>query len=178
MSSLSLRRFRLRGGFAVAAGGLVLFAACVLAAGDLALGQEHGVTPAQDVIFARKILMGSIDMQMDEIETMTAEGGILNLADGQEHSDIISVMLMSFPHMFPASTNQWKPDDPDRDPATDTYAAPELWSNFPDFYERARDASKIALDAARARSADDFKVLIAQLRVACNSCHGLYQKTD
>jgi hypothetical protein len=51
-------------------------------------------------------------------------------------------MLMSFPHMFPAETNQWKPRA-DRDPATDTYALPDLWLNFADFYERACDRLKV-----------------------------------
>jgi hypothetical protein len=41
-----------------------------------------------------------------------------------QHADTISIMLMSFPHMFPAGTNQWKPGA-DRDPATDTYASPD-----------------------------------------------------
>ena len=155
--------------------GRVFLLACVLGTG--ALGQEQGVTPPKDTIFARKIMMGSIDMNMDEIETMIAPGGTLDLAEGQEHADVISIMLMAFPHMFPASTNQWA-TTVDRDPATDTYASPEVWSNFKDFYERAAAASKIAFEASRAKRAADFKARIAELRVACNSCHGLYQKTD
>jgi cytochrome c556 len=143
----------------------------------LALTQEPGETPTKDIIFARKIMMGSIDMNMDEIETMTTAGGTLNLSEGREHADIISIMLMSFPHLFPARTNQWTPNA-DRDPATDTYAAPELWGNFADFYERAAAASKIAFDASNAKGADEFRALIAQLRTACNSCHAIYQKTD
>ena len=75
------------------------------------------------------------------------------------------------------STNQWKPNAA-RDPATDTYATPELWTNFADFYQRATKASKIALDAAHAKRADEFRSLIAELRQACNGCHAAYQKTD
>src|SRR5205085_1534996 len=101
----------------------------------------------KDTIFARKILMNGIDGNMDEIEGMLEPGGTLNLADAHEHADTISIMLMSFPHMFPASTNQWKPGA-ERDPAVDTYAAPELWTQFQDFYRRAADASKLALDAS------------------------------
>src|SRR5476649_778824 len=77
------------------------------------------LSPAKDTIFARKILMGAIDMNMDEIETMLAPGGKVEAADATEHADTISIMLMSFPHMFPASTNQWQPNV-ERDPATDT----------------------------------------------------------
>jgi cytochrome c556 len=157
---------------------VVLLAACLLATGLTTLAQDKGATPPKDTIFARKILMGSIDGQMDEIETMLAPEGTLDLADGQEHADIISVMLMTFPHLFVPSTNQWKQDYPDRDAATDTYASPDVWSNFADFYQRAAAASKIALEASKAKRAIDFKGLIAELRVACNSCHALYQKTD
>ena len=153
--------------------------AMVLAGGVLAataaLGEE--LPPPKDTIFARKILMGAIDMNMDEIETMLAPEGKLELADGQEHAETISTMLMAFPHMFPAATNQWKPGA-DRDPATDTFAAPELWSNFADFYRRSATASKLAYDASRAKRSADFRPLIAQLRAACNACHAAYMKTE
>jgi cytochrome c556 len=155
----------------------ILAPSCLLAAGAVAPAQEQGVAPPKDTIFARKIMMGAIDMNMDEIETMLAPEGKLILADGTEHADTISIMLMAIPHLFPASTNQWKPNI-DRDPATDTYAAPELWTNFADFYKRAADASKTALDAARAKNAADFKARIGELRAQCNACHAMYQKTN
>jgi hypothetical protein len=121
--------------------------------------------------------MGAIDMNMDEIETMLAPEGKLNLAGAQEHADTIPIMLMAIPHMFPASTNQWAPNV-ERDPAIDTYAARELWTNFADFYQRAGEASKIALEAARTKGTEDFRARIGELRAACNSCHTLHQKTD
>jgi cytochrome c556 len=139
--------------------------------------QETAGPPVKDAIFARKILMGAIDMNMDEIETALAAGGKFNLADAREHADTISIMLMAFPHMFPAETNQWKPGA-DRDPATDTYASPELWARFADFYGRAGAASQIAYAASRAENAADFRGFVAKLRAACNSCHDAYQKKD
>ncbi len=132
---------------------------------------------AKDTIFARKILMGAIDMNMDEVETMLAPGGKLVLSDAQEHAETISTMLMAFPHLFPPATNQWKPGA-ERDPATDTFANPGLWSNFSDFYQRAAEASKIAWSASRAKRADEFRPLIGQLRQRCNACHALNMKTD
>jgi cytochrome c556 len=148
-----------------------------LVAASVATAQENGVTPAKDEIFARKIVMGAIDLNMDEIETMLAPEGKLNLADGIEHADTISVLMMAIPHLFPAATNLWKPKA-DRDPATDTYASPELWANFSDFYQRATEASKTALAAARAKRPEDFRARAADLRAQCNACHALYQKTD
>jgi hypothetical protein len=69
-------------------------------------------------------------MNMDEIETMLAPEGQLNLAEGQEHADTISIMLMAFPHMFPATTNQWVAGA-DRDAALDTYASPACGAGLP-----------------------------------------------
>jgi cytochrome c556 len=132
---------------------------------------------AKDTIFARKILMGAIDMNMDEVETMLAPEGKLVLSDAQEHAETISTMLMAFPHLFPPATNQWKPGA-ERDPAIDTFANPDLWSNFADFYQRANEASKIAWSASRAKRADEFRPLIGQLRQRCNACHALNMKMD
>ncbi len=161
---------------------IAVMATCLILAGIFAssfaaLGQDSGMPPPKDTIFARKILMGAIDMNMDEIETMLAPGGKFEPAEAVEHSDTISIMLMSFPHLFPPSTNQWQPNV-DRDPATDTAASPDLWRNFPDFYQRAQAASKLALEATRAKSGNEFKGLIGQLRAACNGCHAAYMKTE
>jgi cytochrome c556 len=131
---------------------------------------------AQDTIFARKILMGAIDMNMDEIETMLAPEGKLQLADAQEHSETISTMLMAFPHV--PARNQSMEGRCRRDPATDTFASPDVWTNFADFCQRATEASKIARSASRAKRSADFKALIAQLRQRCNACHALNLKTN
>lgn len=160
----------------LAIGGILLLSAC-LAVPSATPAQEQGEAPPKDTIFARKILMGAIDMNMDEIETMLAPEGQLNLAEGQEHADTISIMLMAFPHMFPASTNQWAAGA-DRDAALDTFASPDVWTKFADFYRRAAAASKIAFEASRAKRAEDFKARIVELRSACNACHAAYQKVD
>jgi cytochrome c556 len=121
--------------------------------------------------------MGTVDMNMDEVETMLAPGGKLDVTDAREHLNTISVLLMAFPHLFPAATNQWK-GGADRDPALDTFASPELWSNFAEFYRRASEASKIAFEASRTTRLNEFKTLVGQLRAACNSCHARFLKTE
>ena len=129
---------RPRDRIAMAFGGASL-AAAVLATGCMAWAQDQSAATPKDAIFARKTLMGAIDANMDELETMLAPGGKADATEAREHADTISIMLMAFPHLFPASTNQWKPKA-DRDPATDTFASPDLWTNFSDFYERATAA--------------------------------------
>jgi cytochrome c556 len=153
----------------------VLAAALSIAAVASSFAEDQ---PApKNTIFARKILMGAIDMNMDEIETMLAPEGKLLLSDAQEHAETISTMLMAFPHLFPPSTNQWK-EGATRDPATDTFANPAIWSNFGDFYKRASEASKIAWDASRAKRPDEFRTQIKELRQRCNACHALNLKAE
>jgi cytochrome c556 len=152
-----------------------VFAAALFVAVVPSLADDQ--PPAKDTIFARKTVMGAIDMNMDEIETMLAPEGKLELADAREHAEVISTLLMAFPHLFPASTNQWK-QDAVRDPATDTFANPAIWSNFADFYKRATEASKIAWQAAGAKRPEDFRPLIKELRVRCNGCHALNLKPE
>ena len=164
-------QFRISSAVACVAAAALTF---VLLAGPL-LAQELPST--KDTIFARKILMGGIDYNMDQIEEMFEPEAKLELADAQEHAETISTMLMAFPHMFPPATNQWK-QGADRDPAFDTFAAPELWTIFADFYKRAMEASKIAWAASRAKRAVDFKPLIAELRAHCNACHAINMKTE
>jgi cytochrome c556 len=114
---------------------------------------------------------------MDELETMTGSDKAINLTEGHEHADNISVLLMAFPHLFAAATNQWKPNV-ERDPGRDTYASPDLFTHYADFYARAASASKTAFRASRAEKESEFRNYVAELRVACDSCHGLYLKAD
>jgi cytochrome c556 len=142
-----------------------------------ASAQDRSAAIAKDAIFARKILMDTVGTNMDELEGMVSSGKSINLTEAHEHADMISVMLMAFPHLFAADTNQWKPDA-ERDPGRDTYASPDLFTNYADFYAQAARASKIAYNASRAKQEGDFKTFVAELRTACDSCHAVYLKTD
>ncbi len=157
--------------------GASIVGAALFGAGLAALGQDQAAPPPKDTIFARKILMDTISSNMDEIETMTSSPNKISLSEAHEHSDVISVMLQAFPHLFPAATNQWKPNVA-RDAGTDTFASPEVWTRYADFYARADAASHIALDASRAANESEFRALAAKLRTACDGCHAIYQKTD
>ena len=176
MSVLERKRShpRRRLAVAIACAGL---AAGLLATSFIALAQDQSAATVKDVIFARKTMMDSISDNMDQIEMMISTGKI-DVADAHEHADTMSVMLMAFPHLFPPASNQWKANNPDPDPVADTFASPDVWSKFSDFYKRAADASKTAFDISRADKVDDLKTRAKELRVACNACHDLYLKTQ
>lgn len=120
--------------------------------------------------------MDTIDRHMDEIDWMLTSHGPIDLSKTSEHADTVSVLLMAFPHLFPPSTNQWRADA-QRDPARDTFAAPDLWKNYSDFYRLAAEASKLAFAASRAKKETDFRNTMAALRTACDGCHALYVKS-
>ena len=170
----NLPRSRRRTAAAIACVGI---AAGLLATSFIALAQDQSVATVKDVIFARKTMMSAISDNMDQIETMIASGKKIDLDDAHEHADTISVMFMAFPHLFPTSSNQWKPNA-DLDPATDTFASPDAWSKFSDFYQRAAGASKTAYDMSRADKVEELKTRTKELRVACDGCHALYLKTQ
>lgn len=120
--------------------------------------------------------MDAIDSHMDAIDWMVHSDKAIDLRRAEEHADTISIMLMAFPHLFPPSSNQWRPNAK-RDPARDTFASPALWTNFADFYRRAAAASRLAFKASRAKREVDFRTHIAALRGACDTCHAAYLKT-
>ena len=172
-----MKRLVLRAGhWTVAAFGCALFAVGGLGASSIAFGQDQSAATPKDVIFARKIIMATIGTNMDEIDTMLQTGKI-DLADGHEHADFISVMLMAFPHLFPPSSDQWKPNVA-RDPGTDTFASPDIWKSYTDFYKQAAFASKTAYNVSRAKDEAEFKKFGAELRLTCDTCHSTFLKSE
>lgn len=143
---------------------------------SVALPQEQTAATSADAIIARKTVMDSLSDKMDDIEGAISSGKV-NLDMAHADADTISVYLMAFPHLFPPATNQWKPNV-DRDPATDTFASPDVWAHFADFYMQASAASKSAYNASRAQNENELKAAIAQLRTQCNACHAAYLKTN
>jgi cytochrome c556 len=157
----------------------MLMAALLMGAGltVAASAQDQSAATPSDTIFARKTVMDAISEKMDALKAASIANRKIDLSAAHEQADVLSVLLLAFPHMFPVSTNQWKPNV-EKDPAVDTYAAPELWAKFSDFYKRAGDASKIAYNASRAAGETELKAAVKELRGACDGCHAIYQKID
>ena len=121
--------------------------------------------------------MDTIDTHLDDIDWMLQSGKPIDLTQASGHAETISAMLLAFPHLFPPATNQWQPNV-QHDPARDTFASPDIWSNFSDFYAQVEAASQLALIASQTRRESDFRKAIEPLRNACNSCHAVYVKAD
>ena len=154
----------------------VIAVACIAACPVVAsfAAQDQNAATAKDAILARKSLMNSIMDKMDRIANMVSRGKI-EMGAARENADDISVMLSAFPHLFPESSNQWK-EDSDLDPATDTIASPDIWTDFAEFYRRSATAANTAFELSRAENADEVKRLYRALGVACDTCHALYLK--
>jgi hypothetical protein len=138
---------------------------------------QSAATPA-DTIFARKTVMDTISEKMDALEAASIADRKIDLNAAHEQADVLSVLLLAFPHMFPVATNQWKPDI-DKDPAVDTYAAPELWAKFSDFYRRAtppRSPTMQAVPAARRNSRPRSRSCAALATAATPSTRGSIER--
>jgi cytochrome c556 len=134
--------------------------------------QDADIT--SDVIAARKLLMDSIMNNMDKIQEMISERNI-KLDVSRDCADNIASMLTAFPHLFPPSSNRWR-EDVDPDPVKDTFASPDIWTEFADFSRRAAAAAATARELRRARNEDEVKQLYRALGIACDTCHALYMK--
>jgi cytochrome c556 len=169
--SSSLLRRRAAGAIACA-----WLAAAALTTSLAASAQDQRTDTTQDVIFARKSLMNYMCDTMADIERMIAMRQI-DLEGTRASADAMSVMLLAFPHLFPPDSNQWDPAT-DPDPVTGTFASPELWSRYSDFYRLAVAAAQSAHDMSRAGTLDEFKSHTRELRIICDTCHALYSENQ
>jgi cytochrome c556 len=154
----------------------VIVAAGMALVASTTLAQQQTAQTTADEIIARKNVMDALSDKMDDIEGAISTGKV-NLDMAHADADTISIFLMAFPHLFPPATNQWKPNV-DKDPTKDTFASPDLWTKYADFYSKATAASKSAYNASRAANEAELKTAIGQLRTQCNDCHAAYLKTD
>ncbi len=164
------------GAFILASGGAAMAAACLLSPAP-ARAQDQSAATTKDLIFARKIVMNTIGKNMDELEGVLETDKKIDLPDAAEHADAISVLLMAFPHLFAPASNQWKAGAA-RDPGVDTFASPDAWTNYAEFYRLAGAASKTAFNASRARDEATFRKFGAELRATCDACHAAFMKQE
>jgi cytochrome c556 len=160
---------------AVSIRGVCLAVAFILAS-SLVLAQDQNPATPKDVIVARKTLMNTVGTNMYPVDEML-ETGKIALDEARVPLESISAMLMAFPHLFPNSTNLWKPGAT-RDPATDTLADASVWESRSFFYRDAMAASKYAFEASRAQNVADFRKSAKDLRLTCDGCHSTYQHKD
>ena len=73
-------------------------------------GQDQSTATPNATIYARKSVMDTISDKMDRIEAAVSSNKKIDYDAVREDADVISVLLQAFPHMFPLSTNQWKPN--------------------------------------------------------------------
>jgi len=135
-----------------------------------------GETHPAEVVLARRVLMAGIGRNMDEITGMIEDAAAFNLGEAREHADVISTMLLAFPHLFPIETDTWSDRLAEDDPAHVSLALPTVWRNYHDFVARAQQASQIALDASFAATAAQFKAVAKGLQQACDSCHQAFRR--
>ncbi len=156
----------------------ICLGAAVQRAGALAgdrsptMGETHPV----EVVLARRVLMAGVGRNMDEITGMIEDAGAFNLHEAREHADVISTMLLAFPHLFANETDTWSEKLAEDDPAHVSLALPTVWQHYDDFVARAQQASQTALDASFAATAEQFKALAKDLQQACDSCHQAYRR--
>jgi cytochrome c556 len=139
-----------------------------------------GETPVLDVIFARRVLMDGIEIYMQEVHIFSQESAAANVDvpfEAAEAADIISMMMLAFPHMYPAGSYVWSEEAEAEDPTAVTLALPTVWENFPDFYERANRVAQQAFDLSRTRPRDArWREMVAELQAECDACHALYMR--
>jgi cytochrome c556 len=156
----------------ICVGAVVQYAPALAGDRSPTMGETH---PA-DVVLARRILMAGIGREMDEITGMIEDAATFNLGEAREHADVISTMLLAFPHLFPVETDNWTEKLAEDDPAHVSLALRTVWQNYDDFVARAQQASQTALDASFATTAEQFKALAKGLQQACDSCHQAYRR--
>jgi len=157
---------------AIGLGAAVQQAAALAADRSPMMGETH---PA-DVVLARRVLMTGIGRNMDEITGMLEDAAAFSLPEAREHADVISTMLLAFPHLFPVESNTWSEKLAQEDPAHVSLALPAVWQSYDDFVARAQQASQAALVASFAATAEQFQAIAKDLQQACDSCHQAYRR--
>jgi cytochrome c556 len=159
-----------------------VFAALLLAACGTAPDPAPDATPSSDagwtglsrpmdVIKARYELMMHMEMLMEPIDTLQVEP-LRDAAQLRTHAEAIAAMLLTVPHLFPPTTNLYKPEGPEYP----TLALPKIWQNFDTFYRLAMASSATAEQLAAAQGEAQLRAAGLKLRNSCDACHTLFER--
>ena len=129
-----------------------------------------GITKPKDVIAARGELMEEIEHLMQPIDTFQVVDSD-DLNGLRLAANTVHVMLLTFPHLFPPTTNLYDP----KDETPVTLALPAIWKDFDTFYRLAAAASKAAETMADTpASKQQLRAEGLALRASCDACHALF----
>ena len=128
-----------------------------------------GVTRPMEVIHARWELMEHVELLMEPIDSTQVEK-VKNADQLRTNAEAIAAMLGALPHLFPPTTNIYKPEGPEYP----TLALPAIWKNFDSFYSLAMAASRTADEMAEATTDEALRAAARKLRDSCDACHTLY----
>ncbi len=130
-----------------------------------------GQTRPMDVIHARNELMEHMELLMEAIDTIQVEP-VRNVDQLHLQAEAIAAMLQAVPHLFPPTTNLYKPEGPEYP----TLALPAIWQNFDTFYKLAMSASEAAEDFSQAMGDEPLRAASKKLRNSCDACHTLFER--
>jgi cytochrome c556 len=130
-----------------------------------------GLTQPMEVIHARNELMEHAELLMEAIDSIQVEP-VRNVAQLHLQAEAIAAMLQALPHLFPPTTNLYKPEGPDYP----TLALPAIWENFDTFRKLALSASQAAEDFAATTGDAPLRAASLKLRNSCDACHTLFER--
>lgn len=130
-----------------------------------------GHTRPMDVIHARNELMMHMELLMEPIDSIQVEP-VRNVDQLHINAEAIAAMLQAVPHLFPPTTNLYKPEGPE----FPTLALPTVWENFDTFYRLAMSSSATAEQMAEATGDAALRAASLKLRNSCDACHTLFER--
>lgn len=128
-----------------------------------------GRTQPREIIRARFEMMSRIETLMLPIDAIQIEP-VKDPEQLRTNARVISAMLLAMPHLFPPTTNLYKPEGPEYP----TLALPAIWKNFDTFNKLALAASRTAAEMGETADTMALQAAGAKLQASCDACHALF----
>lgn len=128
-----------------------------------------GLTEAEEIIEARRVLMLQTEELMKPIDAFTA-GADADPAALKAAAATIEAMLLALPHLFPPTTDLYDPAELEQP----TIALPALWQDFGAFRELAAAGEAAAAAMVEAESVEALRSAARTLRTTCDGCHARF----